>query len=162
MNCPCQSGAVYSVCCEPLIRGLRLAETAEQLMRARYTAYTLVEMDFIEQSHDPSTRGDLDMVESRQWAESTSWTGLEIVAIKQGGIDDEVGTVEFKATFETDTGPQIHHELSGFCKKDGVWYYMDSALPKGHTVVRARPKVGRNDPCPCASGKKYKKCCGES
>ena len=29
-----------------------------------------------------------------------------------------------------------------------------------HTVVKA-PKVGRNDPCPCGSGKKYKKCCGK-
>ena len=28
------------------------------------------------------------------------------------------------------------------------------------TVVRSEPKVGRNDPCPCGSGKKYKKCCG--
>jgi uncharacterized protein YchJ len=27
-------------------------------------------------------------------------------------------------------------------------------------VKREEPKVGRNDPCPCGSGKKYKKCCG--
>jgi len=32
--------------------------------------------------------------------------------------------------------------------------------PKQETVVRAHPKVGRNDPCPCGSGKKYKKCHG--
>ncbi len=31
---------------------------------------------------------------------------------------------------------------------------------KGKTIVREEPKVGRNDPCPCGSGKKYKKCCG--
>ena len=31
---------------------------------------------------------------------------------------------------------------------------------KSHTVVRNEAKVGRNDPCPCGSGKKYKKCCG--
>jgi hypothetical protein len=30
----------------------------------------------------------------------------------------------------------------------------------GHTIVNAQPKIGRNDPCPCGSGKKYKKCCG--
>ena len=28
------------------------------------------------------------------------------------------------------------------------------------TVVHEGPKIGRNDPCPCGSGKKYKKCCG--
>jgi preprotein translocase subunit SecA len=33
--------------------------------------------------------------------------------------------------------------------------------PKQETVVRAQPKVGRNDPCPCGSGKKYKKCHGQ-
>lgn len=30
---------------------------------------------------------------------------------------------------------------------------------KGETVRKVLPKVGRNDPCPCGSGKKYKKCC---
>jgi uncharacterized protein len=28
------------------------------------------------------------------------------------------------------------------------------------TIQRAEPKIGRNDPCPCGSGKKFKKCCG--
>ena len=32
--------------------------------------------------------------------------------------------------------------------------------PKKKPVKRAEPKVGRNDPCHCGSGKKYKKCCG--
>ncbi len=31
---------------------------------------------------------------------------------------------------------------------------------KGQPIVRESPKIGRNDPCPCGSGKKYKKCCG--
>ena len=35
-----------------------------------------------------------------------------------------------------------------------------SAPAKAATIVRETPKVGRNDPCPCGSGKKYKKCCG--
>ena len=33
---------------------------------------------------------------------------------------------------------------------------------KGHTIVRMSPKVGRNEPCPCGSGKKYKNCCGKN
>ena len=160
MECPCQSGAKYNQCCEPLITGKKHATTAEQLMRARYTAYTQIEMGFIEKTHDPKSRADIDMQGSREWAESTNWQGLEIVATQQGGVDDETGTVEFKATFLTDEGPQIHHELSLFRKQGGVWFYHDSVQPKGQTVVRAQPKVGRNDLCPCGSGKKFKKCCG--
>jgi len=38
---------------------------------------------------------------------------------------------------------------------------MNAALAGARTVVRDAPKVGRNDPCPCGSGKKYKKCCGK-
>lgn len=159
MQCPCQSGVKYSHCCEPLIKGKKQAETAEQLMRARYTAYTQIQMDFIEQTHDPKTSQDIDMQGSREWAQTTNWDGLEIIETTQGGVDDEVGTVEFKATFLTEEGPQIHHELSQFHKRDGVWYYSDSSQPS-QTVVRASSKVGRNDPCPCGSGKKYKKCCG--
>jgi preprotein translocase subunit SecA len=39
-----------------------------------------------------------------------------------------------------------------------------SMLPfkKVETYRRAEPRVGRNDPCPCGSGKKYKKCCGRA
>ena len=37
----------------------------------------------------------------------------------------------------------------------------DSSVPeKPQTIVRNTPKVGRNDPCPCGSGKKYKQCHG--
>ena len=128
-------------------------------MRARYTAYTQIEMGFIEKTHDPKTNKDIDMQGSREWAESTNWEGLEIVETKQGGVDDEVGTVEFKAIFSTEEGSQIHHELSHFRKQNGVWYYSDSITPN-RTLVREFPKVGRNEPCPCGSGKKHKKCCG--
>lgn len=34
-------------------------------------------------------------------------------------------------------------------------------VPKVETVVHEGPRIGRNDPCPCGSGKKYKKCCGK-
>ena len=160
MLCPCQSGVSFSQCCSPIISGLKQAETAEQLMRARYTAYSRVEMDFIERTHDPRTRDEFDLSSSREWAESTKWTGLEIVRTKQGHVDDEFGTVEFNATFEGPEGLQIHRELSQFRKQDGIWFYSDSTHPKGHTVVRDNPRIGRNDPCSCGSGKKYKKCCG--
>lgn len=160
MQCPCHSGENFDRCCEPILSGVKQAETAEQLMRARFTAHSQVQMDFIEKTHDPKTKKHFDMKDSREWAETTKWTGLEIIETKQGGPDDEVGTVEFKASFETKDGHQDHHEIGQFRKQDGMWFYSDSTHPKAQTVVRTDPKIGRNDPCPCGSGKKYKKCCG--
>ena len=162
MECPCQSKKLFKECCEPIIAEKKQAVTAEQLMRARYSAYTKIEMDFIEQTHDPETKSDIDMQASREWAESTTWTGLEIIETQEGGVGDERGTVLFQATFETEDGPQHHHELSQFTKRDGKWFFTDSVDPTHRTVVRSEPKIGRNDPCPCGSGKKYKKCCANN
>lgn len=162
MLCSCQSGKNFGQCCEPIITDVKQAETAEQLMRARYTAYTQVNMNFIEKTHDPKTKHDIDLEANRKWAETTKWTGLEILETEQGGKDDETGTVEFKATFATEDGPQTHHELAEFRKQDGSWYFSDGKTPGVRTVVRTEPKIGRNDPCPCGSGKKYKKCCGNA
>ena len=160
MECPCQSGKPFSQCCEPIITRKIQAETAEQLMRARYTAYTRVQMDFIEKTHDPKTRNQTDMESNRQWAESTKWKGLDILKTHGGGSQDEAGTVEFKARFETEEGLKEHHELSQFRKIDGAWYFSDGQAPGSQTFVRSEAKIGRNDPCSCGSGKKYKRCCG--
>ena len=53
-----------------------------------------------------------------------------------------------------------HHEVATFRKVEDRWYFVDGKMAKHETFVRQAPKVGRNDPCPCGSGKKYKKCCG--
>jgi len=53
-----------------------------------------------------------------------------------------------------------HHEISRFLKKDGNWYFVDGQLVPPKPEIRKQPKVGRNEPCPCGSGKKFKKCCG--
>ena len=53
-----------------------------------------------------------------------------------------------------------HHEHAYFKKLDGEWKFIDGEIESGVPYVREEPKIGRNDPCPCGSGKKYKKCCG--
>ncbi len=162
MQCPCESGKTFKTCCEPLIAGTKDAETAEELMRSRYTAYTQVEMDYIEKTHDPKTRDQTDMDSNRKWAESTKWIGLEILETQQGGAEDEVGSVTFTAKFETDERIQEHHERSLFRKEHGKWYFVDASDPTKTPIIRSEPKIGRNDPCPCGSGKKYKKCCANT
>ncbi|MCB0365479.1 MAG: YchJ family protein [Bdellovibrionaceae bacterium] len=159
MDCPCQSGTEFSNCCEPILSGKEKAETAERLMRARYTAFTRVDMDFVNKTHDPKTKKDLDPEANRRWAESAEWKGLDVVGTTGGGPEDEKGTVEFKVSYDMGDGPEEHHELSTFVKRNGQWYFSDGKNPSLKTVERGE-KVGRNDPCPCGSGKKYKKCCG--
>ena len=155
--CPCESGQPYAACCEPLIRGERQAESAEQLMRSRYAAYVHVETDYIFETTHPAHRQGYDHEGTRQWAESAEWEGLEIVAAK-GGPDDSDGQVEFIARFREKGVKKAHHELAEFKKEAGRWYFTDGKSAPQRPLVSA--KVGRNDPCSCGSGKKYKKCCG--
>ncbi|MBM3132653.1 MAG: YchJ family protein [Chloroflexi bacterium] len=155
--CPCGSGLQYAECCEPLIRGERQAETAEQLMRSRYSAYARVEMDYLLATLHPDHREDHDAEGARDWAEKSEWRGLTILNTRKGAPEDTEGEVEFTADFAYNGNEQRHHERAHFEKVDGKWYFVAG---KAFPIVRAEPKVGRNDPCPCGSGKKYKKCCG--
>lgn len=159
MICPCNSNKEFQNCCEPILSGDRRAETAEQLMRARYTAYTRVDMDFIAQTHDPKTTTSLDMKANTEWAKKTKWLGLEILRTEEGQTGDEKGFVEFKAKFDSGSGEQVHHEHSFFTKRNDIWYFTDGKNPTIQTIRRTEPKIGRNSLCPCGSGKKFKKCC---
>ncbi|NTV50759.1 MAG: YchJ family protein [Geobacteraceae bacterium] len=157
--CPCGSGNPYSECCEPIISGDRLATTAEQLMRARYSGYVFAKMDFIFDSTHPDHRDGYDHNGTKEWAETAEWQGLEIISTKKGGADDSIGEVEFIARFSEKGDLREHHEAGQFKNKDGRWYFTEGKM------IRQKPltvtKTGRNDPCICGSGLKYKKCCGK-
>jgi len=157
--CPCGSGRPYSECCKQIISGSQPADTAEQLMRARYSAYVFAEMDFVFESTHPEHRQGYDHAGTKEWAETAEWQGLEIINTNKGGADDSVGEVEFIARFSEKGNKREHHEAGQFKRKDGRWYFTDGRMvrPKPLTVT----KVGRNDPCTCGSGLKYKKCCGK-
>ena len=159
-NCPCGSTNHYTECCRPLIAGERRAETAEQLMRSRYTAYVMRELAWLRESLHPGKRADYDEASSRAWAEQAEWHGIEIVRTELGGPADETGMVEFLASFTVKGVRQEHHERSQFQKVGGAWYFSEGKTLPPRPVMRSGPKAGRNDPCPCGSGKKFKKCCG--
>jgi SEC-C motif-containing protein len=158
--CPCGSGLTYSECCEPYITGAQKAPTAEALMRSRYSAYTEGAVDYIIQTCIRQGERDIDEKATREWSEGSTWLGLKILALSKGQVDDTEGTVEFEARYEQQGRTEIHHELGRFKKQNGLWLYEDGKIIP-HTVVRGSPKIGRNDPCPCGSGKKYKHCCGK-
>ena len=157
--CPCQSGATYDDCCGPVIAGEAQAKTAEALMRARYTAYTQGEIDFVVASHDPDTAEEVDREASENWSKEAEWLGLDIVRTSEGGEGDERGEVEFIARYRMGGGDLAHHEVATFRRREDGWHYLDGDMVKAKPVVREGPKVGRNEPCPCGSGKKFKKCC---
>ncbi len=129
-------------------------------MRSRYTAHVLGRIDYILETRDPSTRGDGERAAIERWVRDSTWLGLTIVAREHGGAGDDDGVVEFEAAYRQRDGARlVHHERSRFSRRDGRWLYVDGEMVKPAPVQRAAT-VGRNDPCPCGSGKKYKKCCG--
>lgn len=160
MTCPCGKGESFEVCCGPILEGKRKATSAEELMRARYSAFTKGDVDFIVKSHDPDTVGQVDRKSTEAWSKGSTWKGLEILRTEQGNAGDNFGQVEFVARYEVRGTPIEHRELATFRADSGTWYFVDGEQIAGPPVRREAPKVGRNDPCSCGSGKKFKKCCG--
>jgi SEC-C motif-containing protein len=160
--CPCGSGRDLSECCQPVIRREREAATAEELMRSRYTAFVLGDVDWIMDSHHPDTVGEVDRDEVEQWSTSSEWLGLRVRSTEGGGPDDDEGVVHFRARYKVQSQQVDHVERARFTRVDGAWRFhsvVEEDAPQ-LVPVAAASSVGRNDPCPCGSGRKYKKCCG--
>lgn len=161
MKCACGSEINFEQCCKPFLAGESYPETAEKLMRSRYTAYTLSDIDYLEKTLAPESRHDFDHKATEQWSKGSDWKGLKILSLQNGTAADRDGAVEFVATFEQQGKTLEHHEVSSFRKDErGHWLFVDGTIPGRQTIIRDQPKLGRNDPCTCGSGKKYKKCCG--
>jgi SEC-C motif-containing protein len=125
-------------------------------MRSRYSAYAEHAVDYIIETC-LNDNEHIDFKQTKEWSEQSKWLGLKIISVNKGGPADTEGTVEFEAVYERDGLRDIHHEKARFVKKDNKWLYKDGDIvPK--TITRTGPKTGRNDPCPCGSGKKYKHC----
>ena len=106
------------------------APTALALMRSRYTAFVRGAIDYLIDTHDPSTRASVDRKAIAQWSRDTQWKGLEIVATERGGEDDNEGVVEFIARGVTRGTPFAQRERSRFRRVDGAWYYLDGTIGK--------------------------------
>lgn len=153
-RCPCNSGAAYTACCQPLLTGTGHAATAATLMRSRYTAYVTHNVEYLLNSWHPSTRpAHFDP------SSIPDWHDLRIVRTEAGLENDRQGIVEFIATALSQRNAFTLHEVSRFIKEEGQWFYVDGdILPEPPPVAKSE-KIGRNEPCPCGSGKKFKKCC---
>ena len=160
-SCPCKSGKTFGECCAPIIAGEKKAPTAEALMRARYSSYVSGDVQFLRKSSTKEVQKEFDERASKAWSRSAKWHGIEIISTEKGQEGDDTGVVEFRALYTANGEFCNHHEVSTFVREAGDWLFADGNLVGEEPIKREEPKIGRNDPCPCGSGKKYKKCCGQ-
>ena len=173
--CPCQinpssddisAPLLYQDCCQPYHDGLLNNEadkddgakpdSAERLMRSRYSAFVLVKPEYIVKTTLPAQQKLLDIQAIENWAKETDWAGLEIIT-HTPKLGKRHAQVEFKAYFKTSNELQAHHELSAFVKvtdkanNDARWYFLDPTVEM---------TVTQKQPCVCGSAEKFKRCCG--
>ncbi len=119
-------------------------------MRSRYSAFVMKDADYLIKTWHPSCQAQQFRAELEKGFAHTEWLGLTLFASDDRRAANE-GFVSFIARFNDNNRPGAIIERSRFLKENGQWYYIDGT----------RPLIGRNDPCPCGSGKKFKKCCGQ-
>jgi len=123
--CPCGSDLPYAQCCGVWHHGLAVgqhAPTPEALMRSRYSAYVLGELQYLLDTWHASTApGDLELP-------PVKWLGLEVRHAQAAG---DAGVVEFVARCRDANGAQRMHETSRFVREAGRWYYIDGQVDLG-------------------------------
>ncbi|KDE37917.1 YchJ family protein [Kosakonia radicincitans] len=149
-SCPCGSALDYSLCCQPYLSGTQVAPDPSRLMRSRYTAFVLHQTEYLIKTWHPSCEAHAFRQQIEAGFADTHWLGLTVFE-HADGVNDNEGYVSFAARFQEKGKSGAIIERSRFLKENGQWYYIDGT----------RPQFGRNDPCPCGSGKKFKKCCGQ-
>lgn len=147
--CPCGSAVEYSLCCHRYLSGEQVAPEPSHLMRSRYCAFVMKDADYLIRTWHPACHAASFRDEIGAGFASTEWLGLTVFEHTVSEADD-TGYVSFVARFREHEKSGAIIERSRFLKENGQWYYIDGT----------RPQFGRNDPCPCGSGKKFKKCCG--
>lgn len=152
--CYCGKIERFEDCCNRFISGNSIPETAEELMRARYSAYVTKNIDFIINTCYKQVKRE----EVEEWANSATWVSLDIHKVENGTKDDTDGVIHFTAKYKINNALKYHNEIAEFTKINGGWQFLDSIAQ--NSTITNQNKIGRNDPCSCGSGKKYKKCCG--
>jgi len=119
LECYCGSGKNFDDCCQPYIKGIFNAPSAEALMRSRYSAYVIHNADYLWHTTAPQQRRHHSKAAILEWAKSNQWLKLEVLKATET-------TVEFKAYYlDSSLRAQVHHEKSTFMKEGGSWYYVD-------------------------------------
>ena len=121
--CPCGSALPYAGCCGPWHAGVSNglhAHTPEALMRSRYSAYVLGQINYLLATWHPSSApGALELPPIK-------WLGLDV---RHTEMEGDAGIVEFVARHRDSSGrAQRLHETSRFVRQDGRWFYIDGQI----------------------------------
>ncbi|MCR9191910.1 MAG: YchJ family protein [Gammaproteobacteria bacterium] len=154
-SCYCGSSKSYAKCCQPYHLGDVYPATPEALMRSRYSAYYLANIDYIQETMSGKASEGFDPVSAAAWAKRLIWIGLKVVHSEMRSSDK--GQVEFIAQFVDGKQLQDIHELSDFSLQEGRWYYVDGT----RCSTKSSEVISRNTSCPCGSQKKWKQCHGK-
>jgi SEC-C motif-containing protein len=153
--CPCGSGGKFGGCCLPILKKEKPAADAEQLMRSRFSAHVVRNFEHLHRTHLESSK---EPYVADPEAGGTNWTRLKIHSHEKSPKPG-FATVDFTAYYQEADAEKALHEKAEFQNIEGTWYYI-RALRQGPAPIKTtQAKAGRNDPCPCGSGKKYKQCC---
>lgn len=153
MRCYCGLEKSFDECCGAILSGKKSAKTPEELMRSRYSAYVSANAEYLVKSTIKENRYTDDIPLILEFCKNVVWLKLEVLHVKYSvGTEEkeDSGVVEFRAFYLENGEIVILHEKSDFVKNNGLWEY-----DKGEFI---NSKIERNEPCPCGSGKKYKKC----
>jgi SEC-C motif-containing protein len=122
-HCACGSGKKFTDCCGIYLHGNALPATAEALMRSRYTAYTLLNENYLLATWHASKRpATLSLADESQ----TKWIGLEVKRHEQQDADHAI--VEFVARYKVNGRAHRLHEVSRFIREAGQWFYVDGDI----------------------------------
>ncbi|MDM9624988.1 YchJ family metal-binding protein [Rhizobium sp. S152] len=156
-SCPCCSTRDFDDCCGPFVAG-KPVPSAEALMRSRYTATTLADLDYLEKTCTENALMSFNRIDMERSLPDAEWVGMEVRRTDRGTEADEDGTVEFAFRYRYRGRDFTQVERANCVRQDGTWLFDDSEVNPTPPPVRVL-QIGRNDPCPCGSGQKYKKCC---
>lgn len=123
--CPCTSKKTYDRCCGPFHAGTTAPDTAEQLMRSRFSAYALGKVDYLIGTRPEAKRAEESREELAAYCKAVSCVGLKIVGKDKGGKEDATGVVTFHASLQTNGRRSLHIETSTFAREAGRWVYVD-------------------------------------
>lgn len=130
-------------------------------MRSRFSAFCRSNIDYLIASHHPSQRRPDDRMQLAETLNECEWLNLTIIDAPQVRPDQSQGIVEFTASYLRRGKKALLHERSNFIKEQGKWFYLDGSILETPPNKSTLQKQGRNDPCQCGSGKKYKHCHGQ-
>ena len=117
MKCPCNPSKLYKDCCKKAHQNIHSVTTPEALMRSRYSAFVLANINYLQESHHSKTRpSKLEKEEILTWTKSVEWIKLDVLKSTEN-------TVEFKAYFNENGSVNVIHENSLFEKENNHWVY---------------------------------------